>query len=299
LRCVKDRAPHEWKHRHELTDIDNAKRYGAYASYYATDGGPDTTDYHGETSSHAELDRLLDVYAAPSSRVLDVGCGAGFTTCRIGAKVAEAWGIDINADLLSAASARVTANALNNITLVEGNTTDRDAVTNLPDDYFDVAWSQRGPNINGPLTQKLRKGATFVQELVGNFDRYPLPEMLGRRVYAPYNFLGREALLSQYSEIGLYPVSVKDYFYDEYFRDSGHLAVNLSQSGIGDWRIPSDGSYKAERDKGLLDRYAQCYATERGVRVQRHRQVFVFRNTPVYHYPIETSHIQPPHPDAG
>ena len=58
--------------------------YGAYASYYDTPAAPAHVDYYGETPPHEELARLLDVYARPDSRVLDVGCGAGFATCRLG-----------------------------------------------------------------------------------------------------------------------------------------------------------------------------------------------------------------------
>ena len=66
-----------------LTELDRqlAERYGSYASY-ATEVDPIIVDTHGDGPTD-EVDRLLDVFAGPESHVLDLGCGAGFTLCRL------------------------------------------------------------------------------------------------------------------------------------------------------------------------------------------------------------------------
>ena len=144
----------------DLTDIDTQTQesYGAYASYYDTEAAPAHVDHYGETPPHEELARLLDVYARPDSRVLDIGCGAGFATCRLAAKVEEAWGFDQDARLLAAASLRAEVLGLTNVTLVEGNVAVAEDVARLPEARFDLAWSQRGPNLNEGLMRALRPG---------------------------------------------------------------------------------------------------------------------------------------------
>jgi hypothetical protein len=59
-------------------DRELAQRYGGYASY------KNALDPVSETFGDGpadEVDRLLELYARPESQVLDLGCGAGFTTC--------------------------------------------------------------------------------------------------------------------------------------------------------------------------------------------------------------------------
>ena len=166
----------------DLTDIDRqlSESYGAYASYDNTEAAPAHVDHYGESPPHEELVRLLDVYARPESRVLDVGCGAGFATCRLAAKVAEAWGFDQDPRLLAAARRRVELLGLTNVTLVEGNVAVAEDMAGLPDARFDLAWSQRGPNLNEGLMRTLSPAAMVVQELVNGLDAYPLKEIFGR-----------------------------------------------------------------------------------------------------------------------
>lgn len=204
----------------DLNDIDQQLKesYGAYASYYDTQAAPAHVDHYGETPPHEKLGRLLDAYARPDSRVLDVGRGAGFATCRLGAKVTEAWGFDQDARLLAAARSRVEELGLANVTLVEGNVAVAEDAAKPPEARFDLALSQRGPNLNEGLMRALRANAVVVRELVSNFDAYPLKEVFGRRAYAPYHDHGTETLLHYYADLGLLPVSVKDYSYDEFFR---------------------------------------------------------------------------------
>jgi hypothetical protein len=114
-----------------------------------------------------------------------------------------------------------------------------------------------------------------------------LGELLGRRNYAAYNYHDQEVIQSRYAEIDLFPVSIKAYFYEEYFRDVEHLEANLKQGALGNWRVASDGSYRPERDRDALDLYVRYNSTPRGIRVLRQRKVFVFRRAPVTYYPVD------------
>jgi len=272
----------------EELDRELAARYGGYASYRDSAAAPAYVEHYGETPPHVEVERLLDVYARPECRVLDIGCGAGFTLCRVAAAVAEAWGLDQDAALLGAARLRAEQVGLDNVTFVEANVSAADDLAPLPAGRFDLAVSQRGPNLNEPLLRALTPDAVFIQELVSDFNAYPLKEIFGRRDFAPFHFHDTVMLQYRYAELGLLPVSVKEYFFDEFYRDTAHLKSALRHGGyLTDWRVPTPGHYREERDRAALKLYARYFTTPRGIRVLRQRIVGVFRRAVVIYYPAD------------
>jgi len=272
----------------ENIDQELAKIYGGYAGFQ-TDAAPAHTEYYGEDPD-GEIQRLLDVYAQPTSRVLDIGCGAGQTLCRLAPRLAQAWGIDQDPYLLTGARQRVQSLQLGNVRLVEGNVVDADAAAQLPDAHFDIALSQRGPNINAALAAKLAPNGVFIQELVSNFDAYPLKELFGRKHYANYWFVDQDVILAQYAELDLFPVSNKEYFYEAFFRDTAHLEAYLKQipALLSNWRLPPK-PYDAEHDRAALELYARYNTTPRGIRLLRQRKIFVLRRAPVTYYPADAA----------
>lgn len=143
------------------SENDIAEKYGAYSSF-KTSSAPYLVDYFGENPMD-EIDRLLSVYVSPQSKVLDVGCGAGHTMAKISSKVKEFWGIDLEEELLNVARNKAETLNLHNVTLISGNTTCAADTDKLPDNYFDIAFSQRGPNMNYALAGKLKKEGIFFQ----------------------------------------------------------------------------------------------------------------------------------------
>jgi predicted TPR repeat methyltransferase len=73
-------------------DQELAKRYGSYASY-STEVDPILVETYGDGPAD-EVDRLLDIFAQPDCCILDLGCGAGFTLCRLAPQVSAIWGFD-------------------------------------------------------------------------------------------------------------------------------------------------------------------------------------------------------------
>ncbi|HZO74617.1 MAG TPA: class I SAM-dependent methyltransferase [Ktedonobacteraceae bacterium] len=274
-------------------DTELAKRYGAFASYQSGIS-PALTEYYGENPA-IEMDRLLDLYANTESYVLDVGCGAGHTLCRLASKVKQIWGIDMNADLLQAAQLRIEHLGLTNARVVSANVTEPASLKPLPDATFDLAFSRRGPNLNEHFLRTLSKEAIIVQELVSNFDGYPLREIFGRRHYAPYFHTDQAVLLSNYAELELFPISCKEYFYEEFFRDSEHLEAFLIQNGatLSNWRLPAR-PYEPLRDRPALDLYIRYNTTSKGIRVLRQRKIFVLRRAVVTYYPVDSASSSSP-----
>src|SRR5262245_64171432 len=103
-----------------MIDLDQtlAERFGSYASYVRADDP--VRESYGDGPAE-EIDRLLDRFCHSESRVLDLGCGAGFTLCRLASKVADIWGFDEEPDLLEATRQRIIHLGLNNAQAVLGN----------------------------------------------------------------------------------------------------------------------------------------------------------------------------------
>lgn len=276
-----------------LADLDKtlAARYGGYASY-KTESGADV-DFYGDDPAD-EVDRLLDKLATCNSRVLDIGCGAGFTLCRLAPKVAEIWGIDQDDALLEASRQRVAALNITNAKLVLGNVAVSDDLRQLPDTSFDLLFSRRGPGVNANMLHAIKPNAFIVEELVRG--TLGLKALFGREPMLPTVGSNPHELVETYSWFGFVPVSVKDYFFDEFYRDAAHLIGDLQRKLLWDWRMP-DLPYDEARDRAALDVYVRYNTTERGIRVTHRRSVYLFRRTEIARFPAipDAQPLYPPH----
>ena len=267
----------------ELEKLDQklALQYGPYASYpHASD--PVLVKTFGDGPAD-EVDRLLDNYATPESQVLDLGCGAGFTLCRLAPKVNAIWGFDVDKKLLKAAELRAAQANIQNATLVYGNVAVAEDVAKLPDDTFDLVLSRRGPDVNQDLMKKLKPDALIVQELWQ--DPLALLEIFGRKTFLRDVWESPHQKVPQYSWLNLFPVSVKEYFYEVFFRDANHLIAFLTQkTSFYSWPMPPT-PYEEKRDREALELYVRYNKTDEGVRLIHHRKVYLF---PAYGRPPGT-----------
>jgi hypothetical protein len=167
--------------------------------------------------------------------------------------------------------------------LISGNVTVSEDVAQLMDDTFDVVLSRRGPNINANLVPKLKPNAVLIQELAQ--APLGLKELFGREPFLPQVGSNPHELVHQYRWLGFIPVSVKDYFYEQYFRDSNHLAEYLGKGALlHHWRMP-EFPYDESLDEAALALYARYNKTPRGIRLTGHRKVYLFRRVVVSQYP--------------
>ena len=266
-----------------LQNLDRslAQRFGAYASFQ-NESDPILVKTFGDDPAD-EVDRLLDIFATPKSQVLDLGCGAGFTLCRLAPKVKAIWGFDIEADLLEAAQLRAVQSSLDNATFVHGNVAVAEDVAKLPDDAFDVVLSRRGPDVNQDLMPKLRFNAFVVQELYQ--DPLSVLEIFGRKTFLRDIWHNPHNKVARYQRLSLFPVSIKEYFTESYFRDADHLIAYLSRpNAFLSWPMPPI-PYDETRDRQALELYIRYNTTPDGIRIINHRKVYLFRRTVVLQAP--------------
>jgi SAM-dependent methyltransferase len=225
----------------------------------------------------------LDIFAKPESRVLDLGCGAGFTLCRLAPKVAAIWGFDENTELLEAARLRATQAGIDNATFVHGNVAMAEDVAKLPDETFDIVLSRRGPDVNQDLMPKLKPDAIVVQELWQ--DPLALFEIFGRKTFLCDIWYNPHNKVARYYRLNLFPVSIKEYFTESFFGDADHLIAFLSRpNAFYSWPMPPT-PYDETRDRVALELYIRYNTTPDGIRVIDHRKVYLFRRMTVHYAP--------------
>ena len=98
-------------------------------------------DYDAELRLHTEV--LRNAWAiSDTDRVLDIGCGAGLTTCEAGraASAGSALGVDISAPMIARARERAATENLHNVRFDRGDA----QVHPFPAQGFDVAISRFG-----------------------------------------------------------------------------------------------------------------------------------------------------------
>jgi SAM-dependent methyltransferase len=223
------------------------------------------------------------MYATSKSQVLDLGCGAGFTLCRLAPKVKTIWGFDEDAELLKAAQLRANHHKIENATFLHGNVAKTDDVDKLPEETFDLVLSRRGPNLNKAVMPKLRADAVVIQELWQ--DPLAILEIFGRKTFLRDIWDNPHGLVEAYSWLDLFPVSIKEYFFEAFFRDADHLLAHLTQSNaFYSWPMPPT-PYEEKRDRHALELYVRYNTTDEGVRLDHHRKVYLFRRQVVFRAP--------------
>jgi len=258
-----------------MHDDDLARKYGGFISFQ-TDADPISIEKYGE-SEDQDFERLLNVHIQPTSKVVDLGCGAGQFTCEVVGHAGQLWGIDQEQDVITAATERANTKGLSQAHFLCGDKNDPHILAEIPND-IDVIYSRRGPNLDEALAKKLKVGSVFLQLQVAEFDGYPLREIMGRREYSPYHFHNDHDLMVHYAYLHMQPISIKSYFFDVYFRNVDHLEKFLIEipANLTDWRMAML-PYDPHRDRAALELYARYQTTKDGVRLQRHRRVMAFR----------------------
>ena len=263
-------------------DEELAPSYGAYASF-ATPNAPVHTEFHGDPPA-LEFDRLLDRFVTPETDVLDLGCGAGFTLCKIAAGAKSVLGVDLDARLIEAAKLRAADRGLHNVSFILGDTVHSATVGQIPDGAFSLALSRRGPFLTPALVEKLTPDGLFLVELAQDF--LGLKKVFGRTPFLPSSPGDPEPTITYHAGSGLVPVSAKSYWYEEYFTDADHLGRYLSQGApLQNWWMEAC-VFDEDRDRAALELYARFNTTPHGIRLVGHRRIYLFRRQRTNYYPV-------------
>jgi hypothetical protein len=118
-----------------------------------------------------------------------------------------------------------------------------------------------------------------------------LKELFGRKAFLPLDhFAAGDAAISHHAGLGWLPVSVKDYYFEQYFRDAAHLEAFLRTIPACFsywWMEPKP--YDPEQDRDALNLYVRYNTTAKGVRITQRRKIYLFRRAQTDYYPVDGS----------
>jgi SAM-dependent methyltransferase len=204
---------------------------------------------------------------ARDKKILDIGCGPGEFTIRVGRVAKSVTGIDTSKVALEFAKRNVAKSGLKNVMFRHGN------ARNLPfpSKSFELAYSRRGPASDSKhnlteVLRVLRKGGAFMEITIGERDKQNLAEIFGRGQML--GFKGQVSAVKKHwlEKVGFKTSMARDYIGTEIFHSLDDLIIRLKTAPI----IPK---FDVGRDRCFLDAVRAECITEAGIGTPVHRVV--------------------------
>ena len=241
-----------------------AKKFGGYS--YGTNNPKYNTEFPDGIPEEDFKNHLLSL-SGKDKIALDVGCGDCRFAFGISDNFKEIIGIDTSTELLKIAKSKQKKLKNTNVKILEMNA---DKLT-FSDNYFDVAFSRRGPTPYKEVFRVLKPGGHFVIIEIGEKDTMGLKKVFGRgQGYGNWDNSVSEKEKNLAINAGFKTSFVKEYFYDEYYETYEDLDLFLQG-------VPIFPDFDPEKDKPLFEKYVDKFLTQKGINLPRHRVVFVLQ----------------------
>lgn len=199
--------------------------------------------------------------------VLDLGCADGRFTLSVAPNFKKITGVDLSTGMLKSAKELQKKLGIKNVDFEK-----QDAFrTSYDNDSFGLIYSRRGPTPLTEVFRLLRKGGHYMEIDIGEKDCMELKIVFGRgQNYGEWNNSRIDIVQKEAGEFGFKPVYLNEFTYDEFYLSYWDLDLFLQG-------VPIFEDFDSDKDKKLLKRYALEHQTRRGIRLDRHRVVSVFK----------------------
>jgi SAM-dependent methyltransferase len=197
---------------------------------------------------------------------LDVGCGDGIFAFKVAGRFKKIFGLDSSKELLKIAKQKCKEFNIDNIKFVYSDA----SKTPFNNGSFDVIFNRRGPSFYSEYSRLLKPGGYYVEIGIGEKDTMTLKKIFGRgQGYGKWSKSTLKADQKELENEGMKIVFGKDYFYDEYYKDTANFELFLEG-------VPIFEDFDLSKDKKYLDIYYQhCLEKNNSVKLERHRIVLV------------------------
>lgn len=201
----------------------------------------------------------------PDKIALDVGCGDGKFTFKIAEYFPKIIGIDTSQELLKIARAKQKSLKVDNVVFKF-----QDACQTLFESVsFDVVYCRRGPSFFKEYYRILKNGGYYLEIGIGEKDTLDLKNIFGRgQGFSKWNESRLVKDKKELKEIGFGIIYAKEFIYDEYYPSYKELDFFLQG-------VPIFEDFDSVKDREYLIDYCRKYQTKKGIRLNRHRVVFV------------------------
>ncbi len=207
-------------------------------------------------------EKILD--SSKQQSVLDVGCGDGSFSIRVGELAKNIVGIDFSEKAIQVAKENLRNSGLGNVTF---KTTSADNL-GFESNSFDLIFSRRGPLTHSSKAlseayRVLKKGGHLMEITIGEHDKENIARIFGRG-----QMLHSEKVSDlkgrMLRETGFKSLEIKDYLAVEIIPSLNELICRLTDSPI----IPN---FDPVADKSFLEKVLEICKTQRGIETPTHR----------------------------
>lgn len=210
------------------------------------------------------LDQLLSC-GGSNKIALDIGCADGRFTLKVASNFKQIIAIDVSEQMLNVAKHLQAEQKISNVLFQKTDA----AETPFNDEYFDTAYSRRGPTPYQEIHRILKKDGRFVGINIGEKDAKELKEIFGRgQGFGDWNKSVLTSKKAELKTLGFRPAFVKESFYSEYYPDIDNF--NLFLEGV-----PIFKDFDPIKDKNFLSEYVEKMSRQEGIELKRHRVVIV------------------------
>lgn len=241
-----------------------AKKFGGYG--YAANDYSMIPEYPDDNPEVVFKHKLIEL-AGKDKKALDVGCGDCKFAFEITDNFSEIIGIDNSNELLNVAQSKKDKLKITNVSFFLQDA----AKTEFGNESFDVVFCRRGPSYFDEYYRLLKKGGYYIEIGIGEKDTQELKEVFGRgQGFREWdnNKTRLQKDIEEMRRSGFTIVFAQDYFYNEYYKSFDDLDIFLQG-------VPIFEDYGQKNDKELLKKYAKKFQIAKGIRLPRHRIVFV------------------------
>jgi ubiquinone/menaquinone biosynthesis C-methylase UbiE len=196
---------------------------------------------------------------------LDVGCADGRFTFSVASCFRKIVAVDMSLEMLKLADQFQKEMKITNVSFEKQNAFQ----TSYEDSTFDLIYSRRGPTPFSEFHRLLKPNGYFVGITIGEKDCRVIKEIFGRgQGYKEWDVSRSETDQQKLKNLGFEILLAQNYFYNEYYASYEDIDLFLQS-------VPLFEDFDSVRDKKYLENYESKFKTEKGIKLPRHRIVFV------------------------
>jgi ubiquinone/menaquinone biosynthesis C-methylase UbiE len=196
---------------------------------------------------------------------LDVGCADGKFSLFMSSYFKKIIAIDLSQGMLNAGIKWQKEQKIKNVSFGRADA----YKTKYKDKAFDVIYSRRGPSKFSEIFRLLKNEGYFVEIKIGEKDTQKIKEIFGRgQDFGDWKESRLKKHKKELEDTGFKVIFSQEYFYNEYYKTDKDLKTFLEG-------VPIFEDFDAKKDKKYLEKYTKLCKTKKGIKLLRHRLVFV------------------------
>lgn len=239
-----------------------AKKFGSYSSHIHNS----ITEYPKGEPEKVFKQKLIRV-SEKDNVVLDLGCADGKFSLEVSPYFKKIIAIDLSQGMLNVGIKWQKEQKIKNVSFER-----MDAYkTKYKDGSFDVIYSRRGPSKFSEIKRLLKKDGYYVEIEIGERDAQKIKEVFGRgQGFGDWKESRLKKQMKELEEMRFKITFAEEYSYNEYYKTEKDLITFLEG-------VPIFEDFDVKKDKECLDKYIKLYKTKKGIKLPRHRIVFVVK----------------------